>query len=167
MKLLALALAFLTLPLAAQTKPDPFAAIQFLTGTWEAKGSGPGGVSPTGTYTFAPDLKNHLLSRFATTDKGCKGPVSFDCDHGDMLYIYPEAGSLRAIYFDNEGHVLHYAVTTPTPTSVLFLSDAAQPGPQFRLTYELKSGVMYGKFQMHMPGSPDWTTYLDWSGAKK
>jgi hypothetical protein len=167
MKLFTLALAFLTLSAHAQTNPDPFAPIQFLKGTWEAKGAGPGGVSTTGTYTFAPDLKNHILARTGPPNASCTGPSSFDCDHGDMLYVYPEAGTLRAIYFDNEGHVIHYAVTTPTPTSVVFLSDVGQPGPQFRLTYELKSGIMTGRFQMHMPGAPDWTTYLEWSGAKK
>jgi uncharacterized protein YaiE (UPF0345 family) len=27
--------------------------------------------------------------------------------------------------------------------------------------------VMSGKFQMKMPGQPDWKTYLEWSGGKK
>jgi hypothetical protein len=167
MKLLTLALALLAVPLHGQTAPDSFASIHFLEGTWEAKGSGPGGVSATGSYTFAPDLKSHVLVRRATTSAACKGPVTFDCDHSDILYVYPEAGALGAIYFDNEGHVIHYAVTAPTPTSAVFLSDASQPGPQFRLTYELKSGMMTGRFQMRMPGAADWNTYLEWSGAKK
>jgi uncharacterized protein YaiE (UPF0345 family) len=46
---------------------------------------------------------------------------------------------LKAIYFDNEGHVV----------------------------YELNAAVMSGKFQMKMPGQPDWKTYLEWSGGKK
>ena len=74
---------------------------------------------------------------------------------------------LKAIYFDNEGHVIHYNVTNPTPTTAVFLSDAAQPGPQFRLTYELKGESMSGKFQMKMPNQPDWKSYLEWSGPKQ
>jgi hypothetical protein len=167
MKLLTLAMALLTVPLHAQTAPDPFAPIHFLEGTWDAKATSPGGVRSSGSYTFAPDLSRHVFVRRATTSAACKGPVTFDCDHSDILYLYPEAGALRAIYFDNEGHVIHYAVSVPTPTSAVFLSDASQPGPQFRLIYELKSGTMTGKFQMRMPGAPDWTTYLDWTGAKK
>jgi hypothetical protein len=33
--------------------------------------------------------------------------------------------------------------------------------------YELKDGNMLGKFQMQMPGTSEWTSYLEWSGAKK
>ena len=74
---------------------------------------------------------------------------------------------LKAIYFDNEGHVIHYDVSTPTPTTVTFLSDPATPAPQFRLVYEKKDSVMFGKFQMHMPGQTDWKSYLEWSGAAR
>ena len=112
-------------------------------------------------------MKAHVLARHGADYTACKGPQQFDCDHSDLLYVYPEGLALKAIYFDNEGHVLHYDVTTPTPTTVVFLTDATQPGPQFRLTYELKSGTMYGKFQMHMPGQSDWKSYLEWSGGKK
>jgi hypothetical protein len=33
---------------------------------------------------------------------------------GDLLYVYPDAiaKSYKAIYFDNEGHVIHYEVST-------------------------------------------------------
>jgi hypothetical protein len=41
------------------------------------------------------------------------------------------------------------------------------PGPQFRLTYELKNSVLSGKFQMQMPGQSDWKSYLEWSGGKR
>ena len=144
---------------------DPWKALQFLEGTWEAK-TGPGGPTSTGTYTFVKELDGHVLARHGRTAY-CKGPAGFDCEHGDLLYVFPDGPgqTLKAIYFDNEGHVIHYDVTTPSPTSVVFLSDAATPGPQFRLAYELKDGAMAGKFQMHMPGQ-DWKSYLEWSGKK-
>ncbi len=173
MKSLAAALFIACLPLCAQTTapaPDPFQRLTFLTGTWNATtGQGSSGTTAIGTYTFQLELANHILARHTTSVAACKGPATFDCEHGDLLYVYPDAPNqpLRAIYFDNEGHVIHYTVSTPDPTTAIFLSDAAQPGPQFRLVYQLKAATMSGKFQMRMPGQPEWTSYLEWSGTKK
>lgn len=143
---------------------DPFQALRFLKGTWQAKATRADGVAVDGTYSFAPDLRGTVLARHDLSQTSCKGPAGFDCEHGDLLYVYPEGGGLKAIYFDNEGHVIHYGVTVPTSNSVQFLSEGA--GPQFRLTYELKGGVMFGRFQMQMPGQPEWRSYLEWSGAR-
>jgi len=168
MKKLAAVLFLFALPSYAQA-PDPFKALAFLEGTWEAKTPGANGVTSSGSYEFKPELANHILARHSTTDAGCKGPANFDCAHGDLLYVYTDApgAPLKAIYFDNEGHVLHYDVTTPTPTSAVFLSDPSQPGPRFRLVYELKDAVMMGRFRIQMPGQSDWKSYLEWSGGKK
>src|SRR5580704_967475 len=143
-------------------------ALSFLEGTWDAKTQGGSAVANvSGTYSFKKELGGHVLARHSG-GTGCKGPADFDCDHNDLLYIYPGGqGPLKAIYFDNEGHVIHYNVTAPTPTSAVFISDESTPGPQFRLVYELKEGVMSGKFQMQMPGKTDWTSYLEWSGRKQ
>jgi hypothetical protein len=170
-KIAAVFLFLLAIPvmrLSAQAGADQWKPLTFLEGTWEAK-TGPGDVQSSGTYTFKPELNGHILARHSTSNAGCKGPATFDCEHGDLLYLYKDAPGqpMKAIYFDNEGHVIHYEVTTPDATTAVFLSDASQPGPQFRLTYELKGAVMTGKFQMHMPGSADWKSYLEWSGGKK
>ncbi len=168
-------LAFLllsSLPLVAQTGstpgPDPWKAVSFLEGTWDAKTPSSTGVSTSGRYTFQRELGDHIMARHSSSDPGCKGPASFDCQHGDLLYIFQDAPGqpLKAIYFDNEGHVIHYAVTTPDPNTVIFLSEPS-PGPQFRLIYERAANVMTGKFQMHMPGPGDWRSYLEWSGSKQ
>jgi hypothetical protein len=166
------AFTLLTIQLAAQTQPpapDQWKSLAFLEGTWEAKAQGNGGAAAAGAYTFRRELGGHIMARHSTTDAGCKGPDTFDCDHGDLLYIYADMPGqpLKAIYFDNEGHVIHYDVSTPTPTTVMFLSDPATPGPQFRLVYEKKESRMFGKFQMHMPGQTEWKSYLEWSGAAK
>ena len=151
-----------------QSRTDPWKALAFLQGTWEAKTTGDSNVTAMGTYTFRTELKDHILARHSTNSAGCKGPATYDCDHGDLLYIYQDAPGqpLKAIYFDNEGHVIHYDVSTPDTTTALFLSDASRPGPQFRLLYELKDAVMSGKFQMRMPGQSEWKSYLEWKGAK-
>lgn len=124
------------------------------------------GAAAAGTYVFRKELNGHILARHSSSDS-CKGPADFDCDHHDLLYVYPEGGLLKAIYFDGEGHVIHYEVSTPGISTAVFLSSATQPGPQFRLTYERKETVMSGKFQMHMPGQTEWKSYLEWSGPKQ
>jgi hypothetical protein len=112
------------------------------------------------------ELRGHVLARHSA-NAGCKGPADFDCAHGDLLYVYPEAGKLRAIYFDNEAHTIHYDVTTPGLNTAVFLSPPNEPGPQYRLTYELRAQTMAGKFEIRAPGAKDFKAYLEWSGKKK
>jgi hypothetical protein len=154
---------------AIATPADPWKVLAFLEGTWDAHAqAGSAGAQSTGTYTFKPELKHHVLVR-RSDSAACNGPANFDCQHSDVLYVYQEAEDrpLKAIYFDNEGHVIHYAVSTPDSSTAIFISDVSPSGPQFRLVYELKDSVMWGKFQMRMPGQADWKSYLEWSGAKK
>ena len=171
MKLLCAVLLF-SAPLLGQPTPsptpDPFAPLAFLHGTWTAEAQGNAGVSASGTYTFQMELGNHVLAR-QSTYTGCKGPEDFNCAHGDLLYIYPEGPdhALKAIYFDNEGHVIHYSVSVPEPSTAILLSDPATPGPQFRLIYQLHDATMSGKFQIRMPGQQNWTSYLEWTGGKR
>ena len=150
---------------SAQT--DAWKQLRFLIGTWDAKTvGGSAGAASSGTYSFQLELRDHILARHSS-GAGCKGPASFDCEHGDLLYVYQDAAGqpYRAIYFDNEGHVIHYDVSAVTPASVVFLSEPGL-GPRFRLMYELVAGVMTGKFQMQVPGQSDWRTYLEWSGKR-
>lgn len=164
----------LTLPLAAQntsaSTADPWQALSFLEGTWAGKTQGKDDVSIGSVYTFKRELKKHILSRHVVAEvAGCKGPTALDCEHDDLLYVYEDAPGqpLKAIYFDNEGHVIHYDVSTPDATTAVFLSEPSKPGPRYRLTYQLKDTVMSGKFQIQPPGQTDWKTYLEWSGPKQ
>ncbi len=162
----------LALPLTAQNasapSADPWKALSFLEGTWEGNTQGKEGVSVSGAYTFRRELKDHILARHVINAADCKGLAAFDCDHSDLLYVYKDSPGqpLKAIYWDNEGHVIHYDVSAPDATTAVFLSEAGVPGPRYRLTYQLKDSVMSGKFQMQMPGQTDWKTYLEWSGPK-
>lgn len=154
---------------AASIKSDAFQNVRFLQGEWSAATPGTSGTpAVVGSYVFRMELGEHVLARHSSS-ASCQAPVDFDCEHGDLLYIYVEepGHSLKAIYFDNEGHVIHYHVSTPAADSVVFLSDPANPGPRFRLSYELKHEVMSGKFQIQMPGQSEWKSYLEWSGEKK
>jgi hypothetical protein len=170
MKLIARLLPLL-LALSAHAQSIPpetnqWSALSFLEGTWDAKATGNGGAAAIGSYTFRLELRDHILARHSNLNE-CKGPSTYDCEHSDLLYIFRDAPTqpLKAIYFDNEGHVIHNNVSTPSPTSAVFLSDSPQSGPQFRLVYELKEQVMYGRFQIRMPGQ-EWKSYLEWSGGR-
>ncbi|MGB8259022.1 MAG: hypothetical protein WCE75_01665 [Terracidiphilus sp.] len=144
--------------------PDPWAAVRFLVGSWEAKATGGAALAQAvGAYSFRFELHEHLLARHATSG-ACTAPDDFDCRHADLLFVYPEGQALKAIYFDNEGHVLHYDVSVPQPGAAVLVTDASQPGPQYRLTYTLAAGVMTGKFEIRMAGQADFATYLEWSG---
>ena len=154
---------------ATPTEAEPWKSLGFLEGTWDAKAqSGGSGIESGGSYTFKKELGGHILARHSRSASGCKGPADADCDHNDLLYVYQDAPGqpLKAIYFDNEGHVIHYTVSTPTRTNAVFLSDPA-PGPRFRLIYELKAAIMFGKFQSQAPGTTEWISYLEWRGAQK
>jgi len=164
---------FFTLSAFAQSseRPDPWKALSFLLGTWEAKTAAGQPASVSGSYLFREELSGHVLARHTISKDGCKGPSDFDCDHNDMLYAWQAFphGPVSAIYFDNEGHVIHYSVSTvatPDATTAIFLSDPNQPGPLFRLVYERKGDTMSGKFQSQMPGHSEWQSYLEWSGNK-
>ena len=156
---------------SAMSASDPWQPLKFLTGTWEAKTeAGTAEAQVTGAYSFDFELKNHVLARHSSS-ASCKAPSDFNCEHSDLLYLYLEGPAsdpkIKALYLDSEGHVIHYDVTTPTPTSAVLLSDPANPGPQFRLVYERKDAILSGKFQMRMTGQSEFNSYLEWSGNKK
>jgi len=149
--------------------PGPWAAVHFLIGSWESKTtSGVAQAKAPAGYSFRLELREHILARH-TRSGACLASDDVECQHSDLLYLYPAANgsSLQAIYFDNEGHVIHYDVTAPKPNLVVFLSDPVQPGPQYRLSYELVDGVLSGKFELKMPGQQDFSSYLEWSGKRR
>jgi len=153
----------------AEPAQSPWKSFEFLIGTWEAKTTGgSAGATASGTYSFQTELKDHVLARYSV-NSGCNGPADFDCLHTDLLYVYPDAPgkSYQAVYFDNEGHIIHYGLSFPTAVTVVFLSNTSATEPQFRLSYELKGSTLYGKFQMRLPGQTEFRSYLEWSGEKR
>ena len=146
----------------AQTIETPFKPIAFLMGEWVGDGAGQPGES-TGSFSFALDLDKKIAVR--KNHAALKNGV-----HDDLLIAYPDpAGKgLRAIYFDNEGHVISYAIET-IPEGVWFVSDAAAPGPRFRLTYKkTDSKTISILFEMAPPGKPDaFAAYITAVARKK
>jgi hypothetical protein len=139
--------------------------IQFLLGNWAAVGGGPQTGQGQGAFSFTPDLDRSIVVRRNLAEYR-DGPNA-GARHDDLLIIYSEApDSLRAIYFDSEGHTIRYNLKTPAPNVAVFESDGTQPGPRYRLTYALRGKSLEGKFQVATPGA-EFETYLSWSSVRK
>ncbi len=136
-----------------QTPADPWARLKFLAGEWQGVGTGAPGEATGGT-TFAFELGGKVLVRKNWAKYPPKPGEKQGLSHEDLMIVYPEAGVFRAIYFDNEGHVIHYAVSFPgRANAVVFESEPGPPGPRFRLTYELgASGALENVFLIAAPG---------------
>jgi hypothetical protein len=158
---------------AAQAKApapaDPWARLRFLVGEWQGVGSGAPGEAVGGT-SFAFSLDKKILVRKNWAKYPPKSGEKAGLSHEDLMIIYPggDAASFRAVYFDNEGHVISYLVTFPQkPNAALFESEAGPPGPRFRLTYELGAdGVLENVFWIAPPGG-DFKVYVRGSLKKK
>src|SRR5208283_443989 len=109
---------------AQQTKaPDAWGPYKFLVGTWTAEGHGEPGKGE-GAFSFHFELQGKILVRRSHVDYPAT-PKQAAFSHEDLLIVYPDAGPApnRAIYFDSEGHVIHYAAAFSDQGKVLtFLS---------------------------------------------
>lgn len=130
--------------------------LQFLIGSWASPVSGQPGQGASGTTTFSYDLDGKIIIRrsraeFAPEPGATKGLV-----HEDLLIIYQQTGDppFRAIYFDNEGHIIHYTLTFPEKQpSVVFESAASETSPGARLIYEAAvDGSLRVEFLVAAPG---------------
>jgi hypothetical protein len=168
-------LLFLTLFLlsqVAQAAPadDPWSAYRFLLGEWVGEGSGQPGQG-TGEFSFTLDLQGKLLVRRNRVEYPARAarPAS---SHEDLMVIYrgAEGKRTRAIYFDNEDHIIHYTVTFSDDKQALtFLSDTMPSEPRFRLSYARgKSETVSVKFEVAPPGKPDgFKTYVEGTARRK
>ncbi len=157
--LLALILAAPLWSQPATPQADLFAAVRFLVGEWQGEGNGKPGQS-TGIATFRFDLEDKVLVRHAHADSApTSGKPAFH--HEDQMTMFAEGGQLKALYLDNENHVIRYLVAA-VPEGVAFTSEPG-PGPRFRLTYLRKAeGVVTVRFEFAPPGKPEaFTTYLE------
>jgi len=138
-------------------KPDPWAGWRFLLGDWLGEGGGAPGQG-VGGFSFQFDLKDKVLVRRSHADyPATKGRPAFI--HEDLMIVYPGSDSAhaQAVYFDSEGHVIHYNAELSSDQKLFtFLSDATTPGPRFRLMYSRLSLHSLGiKFEIAPPDKPD------------
>ena len=149
---------------------ETWKALQGLVGTWEGGGSGSPGAGG-GEFSFATDLQGRVIVRKSHSEypasEGRPATV-----HDDLVIAYQEdsSRSVRAIYFDNEGHVINYAVdASPDGKTVTFLSAPEPAAPRFRLSYVMKEpGEAAITFEIAPPGKPDsFKIYLEGKAKRK
>jgi hypothetical protein len=149
---------------------DPWEPYEFLIGQWTGEGGGEPGKG-SGEFSFAWDLQKKVLVRKNRADfPAAAGRPAIS--HEDLMIIYrgDGGGPGKAIYFDSEGHVIHYAASVSDDKRTLkFLSEAAAAVPRFRLTYSKeKEDAVRVKFEMAPPGKPDeFKTYLEGSARRQ
>jgi hypothetical protein len=162
--LIASAAALLTIVCLQAESGDPLAPLRFLVGDWTAIESPAG---ERGRFTFTLGVQNHVIVRTneAIYDATPQHPAS---RHDDLMVIYSENGSIKADYFDNEGHVIRYGVRSDGANRVVFVSDPNPREPRFRLTYTAAAdGVLTGSFEIAAPGSGDaFKPYLSWKARR-
>jgi len=125
---------------AASLSAQSWKALEFLLGNW----TGAAGEKDTqigagqGEFSFTLDLDSKIIVR-RNSARYTSGVA-----HDDLLIVYTE-GATRAIYFDTEGHVIHYNVRVPGENRAVFESDGT---PKYRLTYWLDHGSLNGRFEI-------------------
>lgn len=124
-----------------------------LVGEWTGEGTGQPG-NGMGTSSFQFDLQKQILVRRSHSEYPGSGgrPATI---HDDLMVIYPGTGEeSRAMYFDNEGHVIEYTATWSVGGDALtFLSKPMSGAPQFRLTYKkVDAQTLSVSFEIAAPG---------------
>ncbi|MBZ5721544.1 MAG: hypothetical protein LAO03_14290 [Acidobacteriia bacterium] len=143
---------------------------RFLVGDWTGRG-GSKAEQGMGAFSFQFELQGTVLVRRNVADYPATAQKP-SVHHEDLMVIYsdPETKSLQAMYFDNEPHVIHYAVeVSPDGDTLTFVSDEAGAQPRFRLTYH-KTGAntLSGKFEIAPPGKADeFANYMEWTARRK
>lgn len=137
-------------------------SLSFLLGEWVGEGSGSPGEA-TGEFSFTSELQNTILVRksFANYPAQNGRPA---VRHDDLMVVYNDGNSVKANYFDNEGHVINYNVNISQDSlSVIFISDPVLTSPRFQFTYtKIDDSKMKFSFDMASPGKPeDFTTYIN------
>jgi hypothetical protein len=135
-------------------------AWKMVIGDWTGTGSGnPGDGS--GGFSFKPDLQGSVLVRKSHSEyPASQGRLA--TVHDDLMVVYAEQEHTRAVYFDNEGHVIHYTPSfSPDGRTLSLVSDPTANTPTFRLTYvSTEPDVLKINFEIAPPGTNTFKSYV-------
>jgi hypothetical protein len=154
----------------AQETTRSWAPLEYLLGDWVGEGAGQPGQG-TGEFSFHPDLQSRILVRKSyAAYPPTKDHPAFR--HDNLMVIYRESASAppRAIYFDNEGHVINYSISVSSDQKTIeFVSEVLPSSPRYRLTYfKTGSNTLTLKFEIAPPGKPDsFSTYIEAKAKRK
>jgi hypothetical protein len=128
-----------------------------LIGDWAGDGGGQPG-SATGRTSYRFEVGERAIVRRNRADVAASAGRLASV-HEDLLVIYAgsKADEARALYVDNEDHVIQYsAVWSADGKTLTFVSDATPTAPRFRMTYRIESADAHVlDFDIAPPGSPD------------
>ena len=146
----------------------------FLVGEWSGEGAGKPGEA-SGGFSFAFELQGRVLVRRNYAEyPATKDKPGFR--HDDLMVLYHESPSgaaeagVKAIYFDSEGHVIHYRASLSEDQKTLTLQSEPVPSePQYRFIYRrIDPTNMKFEFDIAPPGKPDgFSKYIEGSLRKK
>jgi len=136
--------------LCAQASDARWEPLQFMVGKWKGAGTGEPGTGQ-GEFSFLPDLQGKVLMRRSFNQ------LAAGQRHEDLMIVYLDGKTPRAIYFDSEDHTIKYNITFPAKNSAVFESDGP---PAYRLSYVLEGKNLNGKFEV------GGKTYLTWTSVK-
>lgn len=151
-----------------QQLPGNWDKLQFLIGDWVGEGNGQPGQGK-GVFSFQPDLDRNVLVRKSHTEyPPSNNRPAFS--HDDLMIVYRNSpGSpVKAIYFDNENHIVNYEVSC-SDKLIIFTNNAIPDSPRFRLTYEkMEDGKLNIKFEMSSSQNPEeFRIYLEGKSLRK
>ena len=150
------------------SEQDRWAELRFLIGDWVGGGKADQG---SGEFSLAPDLEGKVLVRRGRADLPAAGQRP-EGHHEDLMVIHRDGtdGPIKAVYFDNEGHVIHYSISiSKDGQTVTFVSEAAASEPRFRLTYRKeKEDIVAIKLEIAPPGKLDaFQTHVEGTARRK
>ena len=155
---------------AQQSASPDWSKWQFLIGSWNAAGKGDPGEGKGG-FSFALDLQTRVLIRKSHTDYPAAGTrPAFAHDDLMIVYLAGPQPQFKADYYDNEGHVIHYAIEFSSDgRTCTFVSDITAAQPRFRLTYtQIKAGQVGIKFEIAPPNDPEkFKVYVEGTAQKR
>jgi len=154
----------------AQETPNPYSKWDYLLGEWIVDGKGDPGEAK-GWFTLKTDLDKNILVR----TNHAEFPAIKDrpaTTHDDLMIVYAgnDETSAKAIYLDNEKHVINYKVSyNEAENAIILTSDANEGAPRFRFTYKkIDDKKIKTVFEIAPPGKPDsFTVYVEGTAHRK